>query len=66
MGELYNEKVAFVSGVASGALHIYAHMYFAGWSFNEGIESMVTWVMAVSAFVFMWVLLTEKDNYHGN
>jgi uncharacterized membrane protein (UPF0136 family) len=62
----WNEQVSLVSGVASGALHVYAHMYFADWTVAQGFESPVTWIMVVSAFVGTWLLLTEKDGYYGN
>lgn len=66
MAENYNLKVGALSGVASGAFHGYAHMYFAGWTLQRAIESNVTWVMAISAFAFTTFLLMEKDNYHEN
>jgi hypothetical protein len=66
MAKYYNEKVAVVSGLSSGVLHIWAHMHFANWTLQRGIESNVTWIMAVSALVFTWLLLSEKDNYHEN
>jgi len=61
----YNLNVAIVSGLAGGGLHVWAHNYFAGWSYSQGIESTVTYVMVVSAFVATYALLAEKDSYHN-
>ena len=61
----YNMNVAVLSSVSSAGLHVLAHMRFASWTLQEGIGNEVTWVMAVGAFVAVYALLTEKDNYHN-
>ncbi|QSJ05045.1 virion protein [Haloarcula virus Hardyhisp2] len=61
----YNLKVGAISGISSGAIHGFAHMYFANWSLQRAIESNVTWVMAIAGMVATYALLAEKDNYHN-
>lgn len=61
----YNAKASFISGVANAAIHGFAHMHFANWSVQRALESNVTWVMGVVAFVATFILLTAKDDYHN-
>lgn len=62
---MYNFKVATVSGISAATLHVFAHMQFNNWTVNQGVESNVTWLIGVSAFVAMFAMLQAKDNYHN-